>query len=161
MYVRNTVFIALAMALTASAATAAEAVWPRNSANEVSIFVTILRFRIYADHCSAEIPQLEPKFASLMENLSSRIQGISMGLLALNEFKGMKDKPVPVEIIDALKDSFDDVKHNVERLDAASICSKTLQNFGEMDDEALKSALTANLTAVRNMSQNLAKARDR
>jgi hypothetical protein len=73
----------------------------------------------------------------------------------------MKDKLVPVEIIDALKHSFHDVTHNVERLDAASICSKALQNFGEIDNEALKAALTANLTAVQNMSQNLEKARVR
>ena len=149
--------IALAMALTSSVATAAEEVWPRSSASGVSIFVTILRFRIYADHCSARVPQLKPKFESLMEDLGSRIQGISKGLLAAEEFKGMKDKPVPVEIIDALKDSFDDVKHNFERLDAASVCPKTLQDFGEMDNESLKSGLTANLMGVQTMIRRLEK----
>lgn len=156
---KNTVFLPLATVLTISVATAAEAVWPKNSASEISTFATILRFQIYADYCSGEIPQLEAKFNSLMENLSIRIQSISISLLASDEFKGMKDKLVPVEIIDALKHSFHDVTHNVERLDAASMCSKTLQNFGEMDNEALKSALTANFTAVQNMSQKLEKAR--
>ncbi len=61
----------------------------------------------------------------------------------------MKDKPVPAEIIDALKDSFDDARHNVERLDAASTCPKTLQNFREIDDESLMSGLTQVLTAIR------------
>jgi hypothetical protein len=153
----NSVFIALAMALTTSVAPAAEAVWPKNSASELSVFATILRFRIYADHCSARTPQLKPKFESLMEDLSSRIQGISKGLLASDEFKGMEGKPVPVEIVDAFEDSFDDVKHNVERLDAASICPKALQDFGEMDDESMKSGLTANLKAVQNMILKLAK----
>src|SRR6186713_2635299 len=121
------------MALTTSVATAAEEVWPKNSASDVSIFVTILRFRIYADHCSAKVPQLKPKFESLMEDLSSRIQGLSKGLLASDEFKSIKGKPVPVEIFNAIKDSFDDVNHNVDRLDAPSICSMTLQDFGEID----------------------------
>jgi glutathionylspermidine synthase len=161
MNVKKTVLLALATAMTISVATAAEAVWPKNSVSEISTFATILRFQIYADHCSGEIPQLEAKFNSLMENLSSRIQSISTSLLASGEFNGMKDKLVPVEIIDALKHSFHDVTHNVERLDAASICSKALQNFGEIDNEALKAALTANLTAVQNMSQNLEKARVR
>ncbi len=157
MNLKKSVFIALAIALTTSVAPAAEVVWPKNSASDLSIFVTILRFRIYADHCSTKVPQLKPKFESLMENLNSYIRDISKGLLASDAFKGMKDKPVPAEIIDALKDSFDDVRHNVERLDAASICPKTLQNFGEMDDESLKSGLTEALTAVQNMIQKLEK----
>jgi hypothetical protein len=158
---KNSVFLALALALTISVATAAEAVWPKNSASEVATFATVLRFQIYADHCSDKIPQLEAQFDSLMESLSSRIQKLSMILLATDEFSGMKDTLVPVEIFDALKHSFHDVTHNVERLDAVSICSKTLQNFGDMDDEALQSALAANLTAVQNMSQKLENERAR
>jgi hypothetical protein len=158
---KNSVFLALALALTISVATAAEAVWPKNSASEVATFATVLRFQIYADHCSDKIPQLEAQFDSLMESLSSRIQKLSMILLATDEFNGMKDTLVPVEIFDALKHSFHDVTHNVERLDAVSICSKTLQNFGDMDDEALQSALAANLTAVQNMSQKLENERAR
>ena len=153
----KSVITALAIALTTSVATAAEEVWPKNSASDVSIFVTILRFRIYADHCSAKVPQLKPKFESFMEDLNSRVQGISKGLLSSEEFMGMKDKPVPVEIIDALKDSFDDVKHNFERVDAASICPKTLQDFSELDNESLISGLTANLTGVQNMIQRMEK----
>ena len=152
------VIIALAIALHTSVATAAEEVWPKNSASDVSIFVTILRFRIYADHCSAKVPRLKPKFESLMEDMNSRIQGISNGLLASEEFMGMKDKPVPVEIIDALKDSFDDLKHNFERLDAASICPETLQAFSEMDNESLISGLKVNLTGVQSMIQRMEKA---
>jgi hypothetical protein len=152
---KNRLFLALAMAHTVSVATAAEAVWPKNSASEVATFATVLRFQIYADHCSDKIPQLEAQFDSLMESLSSRIQKLSMILLATDEFNGMKDTLVPVEIFDALKHSFHDVAHNVERLDAASICSKKLQDFGDMDDEALHSALAANLTAVQNMSQKI------
>src|SRR5689334_1512844 len=111
----KSIIVALAMALTTSVATAAGEVWPSSSASDVSIFVTILRFRIYADHCSVKVPDLKPKFESLMEDLNGRIRGISKGLLASEEFMGMKDKAVPVAIIDALRDSFDDVKHNVER----------------------------------------------
>ncbi len=148
---RNSVVIALAIVLTTSLASAAEAVWPKNSASDLSIFATLQRFQIYADHCSAEVPQLKPKFESLMENLNSHIQGISKDLLASDGFKGMKDKPVPAEIINALKDNVDDAKHNFERQDAASICAKTLQDLGEMDDESLKSGLTEILAAVQNM----------
>ena len=158
---KNTVFLALAMPLTSPVATAAEPVWPKNSVSEVSTFATILRFQIYADHCSAEIPQLEAKFDSLMENLSGRIQRMSVSLLATAEFSGVKDELVPGEIMDALKHSFHDMAHNVESLDAASICSKTLLNFADMDDEALKLSLTANLTAVQNMSQKIEEARAR
>ena len=157
MNLKNSVVIALVIVLLTSVTPAAEAVWPKNSASDLSIFVTILRFRIYADHCSAKVPQLQPKFESLMEGLNGHIQGISKGLLASDAFKGMKDKPVPAEIIDALKDSFDDVRHNFERQDAASVCPMTLQNVGEMDDESLKSGLTQVLTAVQNMIQKLEK----
>ncbi len=157
MNLKNSVFVALAIFLNTSVTLSAEAVWPKNSASDLSIFVTTLRFRIYADHCSAKVPQLKPQFESLMETLSSHIQGISKGLLASDVFEGMKEKPVPVEIIDALKDSFDDVKHNFERLDAASICPKTLQSLDEMDDESLKSALVEILAAVRNMIRRLDK----
>jgi hypothetical protein len=117
--------------------------------------VTMLRFRIYADHCSAKVPQLAPKFENLVESLNNRIHGVSKGLLASDMFKGMTDKPVPADILDAFKDSFDDVRHNIERLDAASICPQKLQTFGEMDDDALTSDLTAALTAVHNMIQKL------
>lgn len=158
---RNLVFLVLATPLTISVATAAEAVWPRNSAGEVATFATILRFQIYADRCSDENPQLAEKVALLMENLSRRIQSISTILLSSAEFNGMKDDLVPVEIMDALKHSFHDVAHNVERLDAVSVCSKTLQGFGDMDDEALEASLTANLTAVQNMSQKFEKERAR
>jgi hypothetical protein len=155
MSLRKSLFMAFAMVVTTSVAPAAEAVWPKNSASDLAEFVTMLRFRIYADHCSAKVPQLEPEFGSLVENLNRRIQGISKGLLASDVFKGMKDKPVPAEIIDAFKDSFDDAKHNFERLDAASICPKTLQSVGEMDDESLKSGLTQVLTAVQNMTRKM------
>jgi hypothetical protein len=157
MTLKSSVLTALALVLTGSVAPAAEAVWPRNSASDLSIFVSILRFRIYADHCSTKVPQLKPKFESLMENLNSRIQGISKILLASEVFHGMKDKQVPAVIADAFKDSFDDVKHNFERLDAVSTCPKTLQSFGEMDDESLRSGLMEALTAVQNMIQKLEK----
>jgi hypothetical protein len=152
---RNSLFIALAVLLGTSVASAAEPVWPRNSASDFSIFVTLLRFRIYADHCSAEVPRLKPEFEGLMKDLNTHVQDISKGLLASDEFKGMNDTPVPTEIVDAFKDSFHDTKHNFERRDAASICPETLQSLGEMDDESLKSGLTQVLTAVQNMTRNL------
>jgi hypothetical protein len=157
MNLKKSAQIALVIVSTTSVATATEAVWPKNSAGDLSTFVATLRFRIYAIHCSAEVPRLTPKFEGLMENLNSRIQDISKDLLASDAFKDMRDKPVPADIIDALKDSFDDVRHNVERLDASSICTKTFQNFSEMNDESLTSALTGILTSVRNMVQKLEK----
>jgi hypothetical protein len=153
--------LAIAIALTASTAPAAEAVWPKDSASELSIFVTSLRFRIYADHCSEKLPQSRPGFDALMERLNSRIQVISKSLLASAVFRDMKDKPVPAVIIDAFKDSFGDAKHNFERQDAASACPKTLQNLGEMDDESLKAGLTEVLTSVQNMIQKLEEQRAR
>jgi hypothetical protein len=155
MNVRRFLFIAIAIASTSSVAPAAEAMWPRNSASDLSMFLSMLRFRIHADHCSAKVPPLRPQFESLMENLSSRIQGIAKGLLASDVFKGMGGKPVPDEIVDAFKDSFEDVKHNFERQDAASVCPKTLQSFVGMDDESLKSGLTDIFTAVQNMTRKL------
>lgn len=152
---RNSACIALAIALTAPAP-AADAVWPSDSASDLSAFVTLQRFQIQADHCSAKVPRLKPKFDSLMENLNNRIQGISKGLLASDMFKGMKDKPVPAPIVFALEDSLDDAKHNFERQDADSICPKTLQTLGAMDDDSLKSRLTDTFTAVQNMIRNLA-----
>jgi hypothetical protein len=92
-----------------------------------------------------------------MENLNNRIQGISKGLLASDVFKGMKNKPVPDEIVFALKDTLHDAEHNIERQDAAFTCPKALQNLAEIDDETLKSGLSDTLTAVQNMTRNLEK----
>jgi hypothetical protein len=157
MNLEKSVCIALAIVLTASVVPAAEAGWPKNSASDLSIFVTTMRFQIHADHCSATVPQLEPRFKSLMENLSSHIQELAKDVLADDAFRGMSDQTVPTEIIDAFEDSFDDVRHNVERLDTVSSCPKTLQTFGEIDDESLKSGLIQALTAVQNMIQKLEK----
>jgi hypothetical protein len=157
MSLKSPVFIAFAIVLTAWGVSAAEAVWPKGSASDLSIFVTLQRFRNYADHCSDKVPQLKPKFDSLMESLNSHIQGISEGLLSSSQFKGMKDQLVPPEISFAFKDSLDDAKHNFERQDVDSICLKTLQNLGEMDDESLKSDLTQTFVAVQNMIRNLEK----
>lgn len=147
--------VVIAVLLTAPVAPAAEEAWPRNSASDLSIFVTLLGFQIRADHCSTEIPRLKPQFAGLMEDLGSRVRGISKGLLASDVFKGMQDKPVPAPIIDAFKDSFHDAKHNLERRDAASVCPTTLQDLGDVDDEMLESGLTETLKAVQNMMRNL------
>ena len=148
-------FWALVIILIAPFASAAEAAWPEDSASELSVFLTMLRFRIYADHCSAQVPKLKPEFNSLLENLDSRIQGISKSLLAFDVFRDMSNKPVPTDIVNAFRDSFDDMKHNVERRDAASLCAEKLQTFKELDDDSLKSGLTGILTAVQKMSRNL------
>jgi hypothetical protein len=155
MYCKRSVFIALAILACGSGASSAEAVWPASSASDVSTFVTLLRFRVYADHCSAKVPQLKPQFESVMESLSSRVQGISRDLLSSGAFGRMKDQPVPSEIVFALEDSFDDLKHNFERRDADSVCPKTLQSLVDMDDEALKSDLKEVLAAVQNMIRNV------
>jgi hypothetical protein len=152
---KKSVFIAFAIILTTSVSSAAAAEWPKSSASDLSVFLTVQRFRIYADHCSAEIPPLKPKFDILMENMNSHVQGISKVLLASEEFNGMKDKPVPSRIIDAFKDSFDDLKHNFERRDAAAVCPDTLQNLGQLDDESLKSGLRQILTGIQIMIRNL------
>jgi hypothetical protein len=68
-------YIALVMAMMASVGMA---VSPSRSASEVSVFATLHRYRNYA----AEIPTLQPKFASLMEDLDRRIQAIAKGVLA-------------------------------------------------------------------------------
>jgi hypothetical protein len=155
---KNLAFIVLCIVLTLSVASAAEAMWPKNSASDLSVFVALQRYRIYADHCSARIPQLRPQFESHMDNLNNRIQGVSKVLLASDLFKGMKGRPVPDAIVFALKDAFHDTEHNVERQDPAIICPKALQNLGAMDDDSLKSGLSETLTAVQNMIRNLEKA---
>jgi hypothetical protein len=147
-------FIAFAIVLTASFASAAEAVWPKSSASELSAFATVLRFQIYADHCSATAPQLKPQFELLMEEIHRQIQGTLKRVLASAEFKGQKDMPVPAEIVNAIKDSFEDMKHNFERKAVADICTSTLQILREMDDAALQADLKEMLTSVRNMIRN-------
>lgn len=157
MNAKNPVFLALAILFIASVTSAAEATWPTNSASDLSVFVTLQRFRIYADQCSDKVPRLKPKFDSLMESLSSHINGISNSLLSSDVFRGMKTKPVPAAISFAFKDSLEDARHNFERQDADVICPAKLQNLGEMDDEALKSDLTQTLLAVQSMIRNLEK----
>lgn len=157
MNLRNPVAVAFAMVLAAPVAFTAEAVWAERSVSDLSLFVTLQRFRNNADHCSAKVPQLKPEFDSLMEDLNIRIQEISKGLLSSDAFKDMKDKPVPAEIGFAFKDSLDDARHNFERQDAEAICPMTLQRLGQMDDESLKEDLTQTLVAVQNMTRNLEK----
>ena len=152
--IRRAVLIVFAAA-TASVVLAGENPWPKNSASDMAIHVTLLRFQIYADRCSARVPLLKPEFEGLMENLTGRIQRLSRDLLATDEFRDMQDKPVPVEVLDAFKDSFEDMKHNFERQDATSICPTTLRSVGELDDDSLKSSLTLALTAIQNMIGNL------
>jgi hypothetical protein len=153
----SSVIIALAIVATASAAAAAEAEWPKHSAGDLSLFVATAGLRIHADHCSASVPALQPRFASLLEKQGNDLQVISKGLLASGEFNSLQDQPVPTQIIEAFRDSFDDMKHNLERQDAASACPKALQRFGAMDHESLKSGLTEALTAVQTMLRNLEK----
>ena len=143
-----------ALALVGGAA-AGDVQWPQDSASEFSAFVTLQRFRIYTDHCSASVPLLKPEFERLAAQLPGRIQGVSKGLLASDAFRGMKGKPVPVEIVAAFKDSLHDAEHNFERKDAAAACPKTLQSIAGMGDEALGSELRVTLTAVQNMIRNL------
>lgn len=154
---KKSALIVLALALNTSAASAVEAAWPGNSASDLAVFLTLQRFRNHADHCSATLPQLKPRFDSLMEDLDRQTQVMSAALLASDAYKDMKDKPVPAEIIFALKDSFHDAQHNFERQDAAFVCPKSLQNLGAMDDESLKSGLTESFAAVQNMIRNLEK----
>lgn len=144
---------ALALALALSVASAGEAEWPENPASEVATFATALRFQIYADHCSAGMPELKASFDSLMKGLRDRIQGISTRVLASDEYHGMGDILVPVEVLDALKHSFHDAEHNVERLNVASTCPQALRDFGALDDESLRLTFTSNLKAVHTMSK--------
>lgn len=148
-------------AVLVSTVPAAEPDWPRDSASDLSVFLSTLRFRIYADHCSAVLPELKVKFDSIVTDLGARMEGISRDLLASDMFKDMKDRPVPPEIVDAFRDSFDDMKHNLQRADAASVCPMTLQSFGEMDNASLKASLTQTLTALQTMSQRLEEQRAR
>lgn len=147
----------IAFALTASHVSAADTVWPKHSASDLSTFVTLQRFRIYADHCSVRVSGLKPKFDELMAELTIRIEDLSKGLLASEAFRDMKDKPVPAEIIFALKDSLEDTEHNFERQDAASSCPGKLRSLGEMDRESLKSDLKENFAAIQNMIRSLEK----
>ncbi len=147
--------LTLAAMLTATMLRAAEPAWPTDSAGDLSIFLSTLRFRIYADHCSTMLPELKAKFASVVIDVTGRMEGISKDLLASDMFKDMKNESVRPEILDAFKDSFDDVKHNLQRSDAASVCPMALRNFGVMDDESLKAGLVQTLTALQTMSRRL------
>jgi len=98
---------------------------------------------------------LKPKFDSLVANLHARMLGFSKPLLDSAAFRGLKDKPVPAEIVDAFRDSFEDLEHNFERLDAVAVCPEALERVGELDDASLRSALTDALTGVQNMIRNM------
>lgn len=144
-----------------SVASAAEPEWPKQSASDLAMFVVLQRYRIYAEHCSARIPELRPRFDSTMRKLVTHIQEVSKDLLASGQFDGMQNKPVPAEIIFAFKDILHDVEHNFERQDAVVACPKALQKLGDMDGDTLKSGLSDHLTAVQNMIRNLDKERVR
>lgn len=151
---RKPVVVALAIALTMSAANASEVVWPRDSASDLSIYLALQRHRLHADHCSTLLPQLTPKFRSLMQDLDRRVQVIAKVLLASGEYGGMKNRPVPDAIVFALEDTLHDAEHNFERQDAATVCQKKIQTLSELDDDALAMDLSSTLMAVRKMIQN-------
>lgn len=148
-------FTAFAAVCVMPGAGAAEPAWPAKSASDLSMFVTLQRFRIYADHCAAQTPALKPQFDKLLLDLDSRLQDLSRQVLADDAFGGLRTRPVPAAIIAAFKDSFEDMSHNVERQDAAKLCPKALQNLGTVNDETLRTDLRQALTAVRNMIGNL------
>jgi len=131
-----------------------ETVWSKSSVSDLSLFVTLQRYRIYTDHCSVKVPRLKPKFDGLMEDLSSRVQGISRSLLSSDAFREMKDALVPAEIGFALKDSINDARHNFEKQDADSICPKKLDDLGKISDESLQADLAQAIAAVQNMTRN-------
>jgi hypothetical protein len=149
--------IAVAVVVASSSAPAVEAASSKESVSGLSIFVTLQRYRIRADHCSTLDPRVKPEFDGLMEGLASRIQGIAKGLLSSDGFKDMNDGPVPAEIAFAFADSLNDARQNVERKDAGSVCQKTLKLLGEMSDETLKEDLAQVLSAVRGMARNMEK----
>lgn len=152
---RKLVSAFIAIAWISSVASSAEAQWPDRSASDLSIFVTLQRFQIYADYCSVSVPGLKPEFDGIMERLSRHIQRISKDLLSSDRFREMKDKPVPAEISFAFKDSLDDARHNFERQDPGSICPRTLRTLAEMDDVSLESDLRQTLAAIQSMTRNL------
>jgi hypothetical protein len=131
-----------------------EAVWSKSTVSDLSLFVTLQRYRIYTDHCSVKVPRLKPNFDGLMEDLRSRFQSIFKGLLSSDAFREMKDALVPAEIGFALKDSVEDARHNFERQDSDSICPKKLNDLGQVSDESLQADLTQTLAAVQNMTRN-------
>jgi len=149
------VAIVLASVAAASVASSAEAVRTTRSVSDLSIFVTLQRYRIYADRCSTKSPQLKPEFDSLMQDLDDRIRAIANGLLSTTAFKGMNGKSVPDQIGFAFADSLDDAKHNVARQESESFCRKSLKEFAEIDDGSLKADLTQILIAVQKMTRNL------
>lgn len=147
--------VALTIALVTSVAHAAEVVWPRESASDFSLFVVLQRHRLYADHCSARLPQLTPKLQSLMQDLDRRIQAISKALLASGAYSGMMGRPVPAVIIFGFEDALHDAEHNLERQDAVLACQRKIQALGELDDEALAMDLSNTFTAVQKMIDNM------
>jgi hypothetical protein len=147
------------MVFTAPLAVAAAPAWPRGPASDVSLFMALQRFRIHADRCSSTMPESAPAFATLMGNLDGHLQRISRELLAADEFRDMQQMPVPATIIDGLKDSFEDLKHNIERRDATSTCQDALRELRAMDDDALRAALRQALTAVQAMVRNVGRER--
>lgn len=155
MKLKNSVFTALALACSSSVLLTAEVVLPTHSATEFPTFVIMQRYRIYAEHCSAEVPALKPEFESLVESLAGRIQEISSRLITSGKFDGLRGKAVPAEVIDAFRDILHDTQHNFERREAAYICPKTLQSLAELDDGTLKSGLGDIFTAVQKMLWNL------
>jgi hypothetical protein len=157
MNAKKPAFLALAIVVIASVTSAAETTWPTNSASDLSVFVTLQRFRIYADQCSDKVPGLKPQFDSVMESLSSHINGIAKSVLSSNVFRGMKTAPVPAAISFAFKDSLEDARHNFERQDADVVCPTKLQSLGKVDDDTLRFDLTQTLLAVQSMIKNLEK----
>lgn len=147
--------ISLVAVSSASAASAAELALPKDSASDLSLFLAVHRWQVYADHCSAKVPRLEPEFDSLMQKVRGRLQEISERLLASDEFRGMREKAVPEQIIFALDHGVHDSEENFKRQDAVSVCPEILQTLGKTDDESLQSGLAEILKSVQTMTENL------
>jgi HAMP domain-containing protein len=156
---RRAIAAALAAAALASSVSAQDADWPMESAGDMTVFVVHERYRITAEHCQDEVPALKSGFEDVMKSLKGRIRSIGRMLLDSDAFREMQSKPMPSTLVGALASELENVRDEVQEMDAATTCPQTLQDYRELTDAGLQDFLSRTLAGIQSTMRSLESAR--
>lgn len=150
---RIVVFTLLAMSAI-GVAPGSESIVQQDSVGKMGVARLLELMQMTVNDCSAETPGLAADFESEMAKLRPRIQDIGTGLLLSEEFKDLRDLPVPVSLADrASKDLQTTKQLNAFRGGRSMVakCTAQLKELQEMSDVTLVKEVANSLWIMRVM----------
>jgi hypothetical protein len=152
-HTRIVVIILLAMSAI-RVAPGSESVVQQDSVGKMGVARLLELMQMTVNDCSAEAPGLAADFESQMARLRPRIQSLGTGLLLSEEFKDLRDLPVPASLADrASKDLQTTRQLNAFRGGRPLVdkCTAQLKVLQEMDDVTLVKEVANSLWIMRVM----------